>query len=68
MVIPEMKMFVKYLDEEGNESTIKAESIVFGCGLSGNECEITDEEGQIIYCDNGALLEVNIWEYARRLI
>ncbi len=68
MVIPEMKMFVKYLDEEGNESTIKAESIVFGCGLSGNECEITDEDGQVIYCDIGALLEVNMWEYARRLI
>lgn len=68
MVIPEMKMFVKYLDEEGNESTIKAESIVFGCGLSGNECEITDEDGFVTYCDIGALLEVNMWEYARRLI
>lgn len=68
MIIPEMKMFVKYLDEEGNKSTIKAESIIFGCGLSGNECEITDEEGQVIYCDTGALLEVNMWEYARRLI
>lgn len=61
-------MIVKYLDEEGNESTIKAVSIIFGCGLSGNECEITDEEGQVIYCDTGALLEVNMWEYARRLI
>ena len=68
MIIPEKKMFVKYLDEEGNKHTINAVSIIFGCGLSGNECEITDEEGQIIYCDNGALLEVNIWEYARRLI
>lgn len=29
MIYPENKMFVKYLDEEGNESTIKAESIVF---------------------------------------
>lgn len=68
MVIPEMKMFVNYLDEEGNKHTINAVSIVFGCGLSGNECEITDEEGQVIYCDTGALLEVNMWEYARRLI
>lgn len=68
MIYPNIKMLVKYLDEEGNESTIKAESIVFGCGLSGNECEITDEDGQVIYCDNGALLEVNMWDYARRLI
>lgn len=68
MIYPNIKMLVKYLDEEGNESTIKAESIVFGCGLSGNECEITDEDGQVVYCDNGALLEVNIWDYARRLI
>lgn len=60
MIYPENKMFVKYLDEEGNESTIKAESIVFGCGLSGNECEITDEDGFIAYCDNGALLEISI--------
>ena len=60
MIYPENKMFVKYLDEEGNESTIKAESIVFGCGVCGNECEITDEEGQVIYCDNGALLEISI--------
>ena len=60
MIIPENKMFVKYLDEEGNESTIKAESIVFGCGFSGNECEITDEDGFVTYCDNGALLEISI--------
>ena len=68
MVIPEMKMFVKYLDEDGNKHTVNAVSIVFGCGLSGNECEITDEDGFVTYCDIGALLEVNIWEYARRLI
>jgi hypothetical protein len=68
MIYPNIKMLVKYLDEEGNESTIKAESIIFGCGLSGNECEITDEDGFVAYCDIGALLEVNMWEYARRLI
>lgn len=60
MIYPKIKMLVRYLDEEGNESTIKAESIVFGCGLSGNECEITDEDGFITYCDNGALLEISI--------
>lgn len=60
MIYPNIKMLVKYLDEEGNESTIKAESIVFGCGLSGNECEITDEDGSVVYCDNGALLEISI--------
>lgn len=60
MIYPNIKMLVKYLDEEGNESTIKAESIVFGCGLSGNECEVTDEDGQVVYCDNGALLEISI--------
>ncbi len=58
MIIPEKKMFVKYLDEEGNKHTINVESIVFGCGLSGDECEITDEDGFITYCDNGALLEI----------
>lgn len=68
MIYPNIKMLVKYLDEEGNEPTIKAESIVFGCGLSGNECEITDEDGLVVYCDNGALLEVNILTWARRLI
>lgn len=56
MIIPEKKMFVKYLDEEGNESTIKAESI----GFSGDECEIIDEDGFVTYCDIGALLEVNM--------
>lgn len=60
MIYPNIKMLVKYLDEEGNESTIKAESIVFGCGLSGNECEITDEDWFVTYCDNGALLEISI--------
>ena len=60
MVIPEKKMFVKYLDEDGNKHTINAVSIVFGCGVCGNECEITDEEGRVIYCDNGALLEISI--------
>ena len=54
MIIPEKKMFVKYLDEEGNESTIKAESI----GFSGDECEIIDEDGFVTYCDNDALLEI----------
>ena len=68
MIIPEMKMFVKYLDDEGNKHTINAVSVIFGCGVSGNECEITDEKGQVIYCDNGALLEVNILPWARRLI
>jgi hypothetical protein len=52
-------MIVKYLDEEGNESTIKAVSIIFGYGFSGNECEITDEDGFVTYCDNGAFLEIS---------
>lgn len=60
MIYPNIKMLVKYLDEEGNESTIKAESIVFGCGVCGNECEIIDEDGLVVYCDNGALLEISI--------
>ena len=60
MIYPKIEMLVKYLDEEGNESTINAVSIVFGCGLSGNECEITDEDGFVVYCDNGALLEISI--------
>lgn len=68
MVIPEMKMIVKYLDEEGNKSTIKAESITFGCGVCGNECEIIDEDGFVTYCNTGALLEINILPWARRLI
>lgn len=53
-------MTIKYLDEEGNESTIKAESIIFGCGFSGNECEITDEDGEVIRCDTSALLEIRL--------
>ena len=60
MTIPEMKMFVKYLDEDGNKHTVNAVSIVFGCGVYGNECEITDEDGFVTYCDNGALLEISI--------
>lgn len=60
MVIPENKMFVKYLDDEGDEYTTEAVSVVFGCGFNGNECEIIDEEGQVIYCDIGALLEISI--------
>ena len=53
-------MIVKYLDEDGNEYKINAVSVIFGCGFSGNECEITDEDGLVIYCDNGALLEISI--------
>ena len=53
-------MFVKYLDDEGDEHTTEAVSVVFSCGFNGNECEIIDEEGQVIYCDNGALLEISI--------
>ena len=53
------KMIVKYLDENGNEYKINAVSVIFGCGFNGNECEITDEDGQVIYCDNGALLEIS---------
>lgn len=60
MIYPNIKMLVKYLDEEGNESTIKAESIVFCYGFSGNECEIVDEDGLVTYCDSGALLEISI--------
>ena len=60
MIIPENKMFVKYLDDDGNEYTVNAVSAIFGCGFNGNECKITDDEGQVIYCDNGALLEISI--------
>lgn len=60
MIIPDNKMSVKYLDDEGDEYTTEAVSVVFGCGFDGNECEIIDEEGQVIYCDNGALLEISI--------
>lgn len=59
MIIPEKKMFVKYLDDDGDEHTTEAVSIIFGCGAYGNECEITDEDGLVIYCDNGALLEIS---------
>ena len=68
MIYPNIKMLVKYLDEEGNKHTINAVSIVFGCGVCGNECEVTYEDGFVTYYDTGALLEVNMWEYARRLI
>ena len=61
-------MIVKYLDEDGNEYTVNAVSVIFGYGFNGNECEIMDEDGQVIYCDNGALLEVYMWDYARRII
>ena len=59
MIIPNKKMFVKYLDEDGNKHVIIALSIIFGCGFNGNECEITDEDGLVVYCDNGALLEIS---------
>ena len=59
MIIPEKKMIVKYLDEDGNEHTTEAVSVVFGCGFNGNKCEITDEDGLVIYCDTGALLEIS---------
>ena len=58
MIIPNNNMFVKYLDDDGDEHTTEAVSVIFGCGFNGNECEITDEDGQVIYCDNGALLEI----------
>lgn len=60
MIYPNIKMLVKCLDEEGNEYTTEAVSVIFGCGFNGNECEIIDEEGQVIYCDTGALLEISI--------
>ena len=60
MIIPNNKMFVKYLDEDGDEHTTEAVSVIFGCGFNGNECEITDEDGLVIYCDAGALLEISI--------
>ena len=59
MIIPEKKMFVKYLDDNGDEHTTEAVSVIFGCGFNGNVCEITDEDGRVIYCDNGALLEIS---------
>ena len=52
-------MIVKYLDEDGNEYKINAVSVIFGCGFNGNKCEITDEDGLIVYCDTGALLEIS---------
>lgn len=52
-------MIVKYLDDDGNEYKINAVSVIFGCGFNGNECEITDEDGFVTYCDTGALLEIS---------
>ena len=52
-------MIVKYLDDDGNEYKINAVSVIFGCGFNGNKCEITDDEGLIVYCDSGALLEIS---------
>ena len=59
MIIPNNKMLVKYLDDEGDEHTTEAVSVIFGRGFNGNECEITDEDGLVVYCDNGALLEIS---------
>ena len=59
MIIPEKKMLVKYLDDGGDEYTVNAVSVIFGCGFNGNKCEITDEDGLIVYCDTGALLEIS---------
>lgn len=52
-------MIVKYLDDDGNEYKINAVSVIFGCGFNGNECEIVDEDGLVVYCDAGALLEIS---------
>ena len=52
-------MLVKYLDEDGNEYTVNAVSVIFGCGFNGNECEITDEDGLIVYCATAARLELS---------
>lgn len=60
MIYPNMEMSVKYLDEDGNEYSVSAVSIIFGCGLNGNECEVTDEDGNVIYCDTSALLEIRL--------
>lgn len=60
MICPKIEMFVRYLDEEGDEHSVGADSIIFGCGFSGNECEITDEDGNIVYCDTSALLEIRL--------
>lgn len=60
MIYPKIKMLVRYLDEEGDEHSVDADSIIFGCGFSGNECEITDEDGEVICCDTSALLEIRL--------
>lgn len=60
MIYPKIEMLVRYLDEEGDEHSVDADSIIFGCGFSGNECEITDEDGDVVYCDTSALLEIRL--------
>lgn len=60
MIYPKIEMLVRYLDEEGDEHSVYADSIIFGCGFSGNECEITDEDGDVVYCDTSALLEIRL--------
>ena len=60
MIIPNNKMLVKYLDDECDEHTTEAVYVIYGCGFNGNECEITDDDGPIVYCDTGALLEISI--------
>lgn len=60
MIYPKIEMLVRYLDEEGDEHSVDADSIIFGCGFSGNECEITLEDGNVIYCDTSALLEIRL--------
>ena len=52
-------MIVKYLDDDGNEYKINAVSVIFGRGFNGNECGMTVEDGRVIYCDTGALLEIS---------
>lgn len=60
MIYPNMEMSVKYRDIYGNEYSVSAVSIIFGCGFGGNECEVTDEDGNVIYCDTSALLEIRL--------
>ena len=58
MIIP-IKICVKYLDEDGDEYSVSAVSIIFGCGFHGNECEITLDDGLIVHCNTSALLEIS---------
>lgn len=60
MIYHKILILVRYLDEEGGEHSVDATSIIFGCGFNGNECEITDEDGNIVYCDTSALLEIRL--------